>query len=96
MGKKEKNESYCSSISSFGCCNVESVVTVDERGQMVLPKEIREKASIKAGDKLTVISLRKKDKICCLSLIKADEFAEMVKDLLGPMFKEMTNKEGKK
>ena len=32
------------------CCKVQAVVSVDERGQMVLPKEIREKAGIKAGD----------------------------------------------
>jgi antitoxin PrlF len=32
------------------------MVSVDERGQMVLPKDLREKANIKAGDKLAVVS----------------------------------------
>ena len=41
------------------CCQVEAVTTVDERGQMVLPKEIREKAQIKAGDKLALITWKK-------------------------------------
>ncbi|GAI01954.1 unnamed protein product, partial [marine sediment metagenome] len=27
--------------------------------------------------------------ICCISLIKAEDFAEMVKDLLGPMMEEI-------
>ena len=65
------------------CCNVESVVTVDERGQMVLPKEVREKANIKAGDKLAVVSMEKDGKFCCISLIKADNLSGAVKDMLG-------------
>jgi AbrB family looped-hinge helix DNA binding protein len=69
--------------SKESCCNVESVVTVDERGQMVLPKEVREKANIKAGDKLAVVSMEKDGKFCCISLIKADNLSGAVKDMLG-------------
>ena len=36
-------------------CRVDSLVSVDDRGQMVLPKELRDKAGIKGGDKLAVI-----------------------------------------
>ena len=64
------------------CYNVESVVTVDERGQMVLPKEIRNKAGIKAGDKLAVMLMEKKGKVCCLSLVKTEALSDTVKDLL--------------
>lgn len=73
----------------MGCCKVESLISVDERGQMVLPKEIRDKAKIRAGDKLAVVSWEMDGKVCCISLIKAEDFAEMVKGLLGPMMKEM-------
>lgn len=38
------------------CCRVESLVGVVERGQMVLPKELRDRADIKAGDKLAVVA----------------------------------------
>lgn len=69
------------------CCNVESVITVDERGQMVLPKEIREKANIKAGDKLAVVSLKKEGKFCCIALIKAENLSGLVIDLLGTIIK---------
>jgi AbrB family looped-hinge helix DNA binding protein len=64
------------------CYNIESVVTVDERGQMVLPKEIRNKAGIKAGDKLAVVLMEKEGKTCCLSLVKAETLSGTVKDLL--------------
>jgi len=64
---------------------------VDERGQMVLPKEIREKANISAGDKLAVVSWEKDGKVCCISLIKADDFTGMVRNLLGPMMQEVVS-----
>jgi AbrB family looped-hinge helix DNA binding protein len=73
----------------MSCCKVESLVSVDERGQMVLPKEIRDKANIRAGDKLAIISWEKDGQVCCISLIKAEGFGNMVKGLLGPMMKEM-------
>ena len=71
------------------CCNVEAVVSVDERGQMVLPKDIREKAGIKAGDKLAIVTMRQGGEVCCLSMIKVDALAEMVKGMLGPLFREI-------
>ena len=72
------------------CCKVESVVSVDERGQMVLPKDLREKANIKAGDKLAVISWGQNDGVICLALIKVDDLSSLVKQMLGPVFKEMS------
>jgi len=65
------------------CCAVEALVTVDDRGQMVLPKELRAKAGIKAGDKLAVTTWEKDGKICCIALIKADNLEAMVKGILG-------------
>ncbi len=73
----------------MNCCNVESVVSVDERGQMVLPKEIREKANIKAGDKLALIAMESDGEICCISLIKAEKLSDTVKGILGPVMKEV-------
>lgn len=66
----------------FGCCKVEAVVSVDERGQMVLPKEIREKLHLKAGDKLTLISGHQNGKICCIALIKAQKLGTTIKSIL--------------
>ena len=90
MIKKGKNGSCCTPTNrEISCCKVESVISVDDRGQMVLPKEIRDKANIRAGDKLAVISWEKDGKVCCISLIKAEDFTNMVKGLLGPMMKEI-------
>ncbi len=90
MAKKKKDESCCGPEGSdMSCCKVESVVSVDDRGQMVLPKELRQRAGINAGDKLAVISMEKGGKVCCMALIKVGEFEDMVKNFLGPMMKEM-------
>ena len=70
-------------------CQVESLVSIDERGQMVLPKELRDKAKLRPGDKLAVISWEKNGEVCCISLIKTDNFKGMLTNLLGPMVKEM-------
>ena len=73
----------------LGCCKVESVVSVDERGQMVLPKDVRDKAGVRVGDKFAVVSWEKQGKVCCISLVKAENIAGMVQDMLGPMMKEI-------
>ncbi len=93
MAGKRKKKSSGSSISrSAGCCNIESVVTVDERGQMVLPKDLRDRAGIRPGDKLAIVSWQKDGAVCCLSLVKVGELSEMVKGMLGPMMTGMSGK----
>jgi AbrB family looped-hinge helix DNA binding protein len=90
MAKIDESEPYCApSAKEMCCCKVESIVSIDDRGQMVLPKEIRDKAKIRAGDKLAVISWENGDKVSCISLIKVEDFTEMVKGILGPMMKEL-------
>ena len=93
MVEENETESRCLPTDrGMSCCKVEAVISVDERGQMVLPKEIREKAKIRAGDKLAVISWEKDGEVCCISLVKAEDFTEMVKGLLGPMMNEIIAK----
>ncbi len=86
MEKKSKGAS-CGGPGgkAFAGCRVESLIAVDDRGQMVLPKELRDRAGIKGGDKLAVISWEKEGQLCCLSLIKVEEFSGMVKGVLGPL-----------
>ncbi len=71
------------------CCAVEALVTVDERGQMVLPKELRAKAGIKAGDKLAITTWEKDGEICCIALVKASNLEHMVRGILGPVMKDV-------
>ena len=88
VAKKEKPLS-CFSGAGMGCCQVEALVSVDEKGQMVLPKTIREKANIQPGDKLVLIGWEKDGQMCCITMVKAESLAGMVKGMLGPMMKDM-------
>jgi antitoxin PrlF len=76
-----------------GCCSsepiqnkydIEAIATVDERGQMVLPKAIRDKAGIMPGDKLAIVTLTRNGRVCCLHLFRSDDLANGVVDILGP------------
>ena len=91
-GSKKKSVEFCEAgqaSKGMACCKVDALITIDGRGQIVLPKDLREKAKVKAGDKFAVISCESNGKVCCISLVKADDFAETVKGILGPMMKEI-------
>jgi AbrB family looped-hinge helix DNA binding protein len=83
------NKKQCCESIAVNCFKVDSIISVDDRGQMVLPKEVRDRAKIRPGDKLALVSWEMDCDVCCLALIKTDELAGMVKDMLGPMMKEM-------
>jgi len=90
MGRKDKPGScFDATVGASSCCKVESLISVDELGQMVLPKEIRNKANIRPGEKLALVSWEKDGKTCCISMIKVEAFGNMVKGLLEPMMKEV-------
>lgn len=91
MAVKSEDKACCPP-GSMNSCRVESIVSIDERGQMVLPKDIREKAKIRPGDKLAVVSMEKDGKICCLSLIRVEELEGMVKSVLGPVIDDIFKK----
>jgi antitoxin PrlF len=93
MVKESEKKSCCSPGEMAGCCKVEAMVSIDERGQMVLPKEARDKANIHAGDKLAVISWGKGGEVSCLTLMKAGAFEGMVKGMLGPLMTEIFQKQ---
>jgi antitoxin PrlF len=79
----------CCTPADLCCCKVESIISVDERGQMVLPKDIRDRAQIFPADKLALISWEKDGQTVCLSLIKVENLESMVKSFLGPVANEI-------
>jgi antitoxin PrlF len=91
--RKSGNKASRQAGSSCECgpdpgCKVESVLSVDERGQMVLPKDVREKAGIRTGDKLALITWTREGTVCCIALMKVENLSGMVKDVLGPLMNE--------
>ena len=68
------------SSSSFG---VEAVVTIDSKGQIVLPKGFREKAGFKPNEKIALISFEKEGAVSCIIMIKAESLGDAVKETLS-------------
>jgi antitoxin PrlF len=99
MSEKElKNNSAPSPDSSSPsepCCSMQSIVPIDGRGQIVLPKEIREKAEIRAGDKLAVICHESDGQVCCISLIKINKFTGAVNQMMEPFLRKTGKNEEK-
>lgn len=55
------------------------VTSVGERGQIVIPVEVREKLKLKKGEKLLVFS--KSDKF--IGLVRADQMSQFLKKILS-------------
>lgn len=90
MAKKKKD---CCAEGEAPCSfRVEAVVSVDDRGQMVLPKDLRQRVGLAPGDKLAVISFEQDGEVCCLSLVKAGAFEGMIRQLLGPMMDQLQSR----
>jgi AbrB family looped-hinge helix DNA binding protein len=85
MPKKRKDESCCGPDGKpMGFCNLEALVNMDDRGQILLPKELREKAKIKSGDKLAIVTCENNGEVSVIALIKSDNISGMIKDFLKP------------
>ena len=93
MSGKKQSKSTCGSEAMGSCCKIEAILSVDERGQMVLPKELRTKANINTGDKLALVSWDKGGEICCFSIFKVDALSSVVKDMLEPLMQGSVEKQ---
>jgi antitoxin PrlF len=69
-------------------CKIDAIVTVDAKGQIVLPKDLRQKANINPNDKLAVLGLEREGNTCCILLMKTDSLQETLNCKLAPIFQE--------
>ena len=65
-------------------CRIDSVVTIS-KGQIVLPKGLRQRASFEPNGKIALISFEKEGEICCVLMIKAERLGEAVAKTLNPL-----------
>ena len=72
----------------MACCGIEAIVTVDARGQLVLPKEVRDQAGIRPAEKLAVVIMKSEGRVCCVSLMKTEALSNAVRDVLAPAMQE--------
>jgi antitoxin PrlF len=74
-------------------CRIDAVITMDAKGQIVLPKDLREKANFKPNDKIAVVACEKDGEVCCIMMVKAEKLVPAVTKTLGPLIKSVTEKE---
>lgn len=64
------------------------MVSINNRGQILLPKELRERAELKAGDKLAILSACDENgKVCCLIFMRAEVIENLAVERLSPTLK---------
>jgi antitoxin PrlF len=88
MNKKQDESCSDCSKNRGKCCRVESVISIDDRGQMVLPKEIRENADIRPGNKFAVISWERNGRVLCISLMRVEQLADSLRSVFIPLIEE--------
>ena len=64
------------------CCKIDAVVTLDSKGQIVLPKDLRERANLKPEDKLAVMGFERDGEVCCIAMVKADTLGEPLRKMI--------------
>ena len=74
-------------------CRIEAVISMDAKGQIVLPKDLREKANFKPNDKIAVVACEKDGEVCCIMMLKAEKLQGAVTKTLGPLLKGVTKQE---
>ncbi|MFX1570586.1 MAG: HgcAB-associated protein HgcC [Promethearchaeota archaeon] len=92
-GQENQKVACCPSTSDSECCKVEALVTVDKKGQILLPKDLREKENINEGDKFAIVNVAPGGRPCCLILMKSNMLEPMVQDALSPVLQIVVRRE---
>jgi antitoxin PrlF len=74
-------------------CRIDAIITMDIKGQIILPKDLREKANFRPNDKIAVVACEKDGEVCCIMMVKADKLVGAVTKTLGPLLKGVTKQE---
>jgi antitoxin PrlF len=74
-------------------CRIDAVISMDAKGQIVLPKDLREKANLKPNEKIAVVACEKDGEVCCIMMLKAEKLQGAVTKTLGPLLKSVTKQE---
>ena len=75
---------------SSSCCELEAIVSFDERGQLVFPKDVRKKFNLKAGEKFAMVSCINEKGLGCFTLVKTEAINDLVTQSLSPMLNGLT------
>ena len=86
--KREEECSSCTDDERPCSCSVEGIVTIDARGQIVLPKEVRDRAGFTPGERLMVMLSEKEGDVCCITLVKKKYLDRMASAFMQPFVRD--------
>lgn len=69
--------------------SIEAIISCDDRGSLVLPKEIRKRLKIESGEKLALLNIKSEDGDFLLTLIRANSLENLIKNYLTPVMKDI-------
>jgi antitoxin PrlF len=61
---------------------LEAVISFDERGQLVLPKDVRAKFNLEAEEKFALVSCTNTGELCCFHIIKTQKLSQTIGKLV--------------
>jgi len=67
---------------------------MDAKGQVVLPKDLREKANFMPNDKIAVVACENEGNVCCILMVKAEKLVGAVSKTLSPLLKGIVEQGG--
>ncbi len=88
----ELQQAKANETTGSQCCEVEAIVSFDDRGQLVFPKELRKKFNLKAGEKFAMVSCTNENGLCCFTLVKTAQINDLVGQALSPMLNNIGKK----
>ena len=74
-------------------CRIDAVITMDAKGQVVLPKDLRAKAGFMPNEKIAVVACEAEGKVCCIVMVKAEKLVGAVSRTLSPLLKGVIEQE---
>jgi len=69
--------------------SVEAIVSCDDRGQLVLPKDLRKRLDINSGEKLALLKFMNSKEEFFLTLIKTNALEDLIKNYMTPVMKDV-------
>ncbi len=70
-------------------CKIEAIVSIDRRGQIILPEGLRDKSNIHTGEKLVVICSKEYGRDCHIFLVKEEYFGELFTNVFDIYLKKL-------
>ncbi|MBN2152563.1 MAG: AbrB/MazE/SpoVT family DNA-binding domain-containing protein [Candidatus Lokiarchaeota archaeon] len=76
----------CSTNPDDSALTLFSITKIDERGQIVIPKDVRDGLGWNKGEKIAIITRKNTEgKLCCVMLVHVDSLADYIKGFVSTL-----------